>query len=172
MKQHLRLFLTMLLCAALGQAWAAETVAYTFTTPKGESDYTKFKDITIDNIVWNVPGNQVSDGALRLGGKSLDGVDRVITGKGSLADAITKITVNHSGTTSDKLIVNSVMVTVASDANFSNVIETITLTPTIEKNVSGSFDFTPSSGSWSNNSFYKFTFNLSNSAGTNYAFVL
>ncbi len=162
----------MLLCAALGQAWAAETVAYTFTTPKGESDYTKFKDITIDNIVWNVPGNQVSDGALRLGGKSLDGVDRVITGKGSLADAITKITVNHSGTTSDKLIVNSVMVTVASDANFSNVIETITLTPTIEKNVSGSFDFTPSSGSWSNNSFYKFTFNLSNSAGTNYAFVL
>lgn len=162
----------MLLCAALGQAWAAETVAYTFTTPKGESDYTKFKDITIDNIVWNVPGNQVSDGALRLGGKSLDGVDRVITGKGSLADAITKITVNHSGTTSDKLIVNSVMVTVASDANFSNVIETITLTPTIEKNVSGSFVFTPSSGSWSNNSFYKFTFNLSNSAGTNYAFVL
>lgn len=172
MKHNLRLLMLTLLCAVFGQAWAAETVAYTFTTPKGESDYTKFKDITIGNVTWNVPGNQVSEGELRLGGKNLDGVDRVITGKGSLADAITKITVNHSGTTSDKLIVNSVKVTIASDAAFSNVIETITLTPTISKNVSGSFDFTPSSGSWSKNSYYKFTFNLSNSAGSNYAFLL
>lgn len=169
MKQKLRFLLTMLLCAALGQTWANETVAYTFTTPKGESGYNNFKDVTIDGVKWNVPGNQYADGELRLGGKSIENVDRVITGLGSLSDAITKITVNHSGTNSDNLIVNSVTVTVASDANFSNVIETITLTPEVKKEVSGSFDFTPNSGSWSENSYYKFAFNLTNTKTSNYA---
>jgi hypothetical protein len=44
-KQKLRLLMTLLLCAALGQVWANEIVAYTFTTPKGENDYTKFRRI-------------------------------------------------------------------------------------------------------------------------------
>lgn len=161
-----------LLCAVFSSAWGQQ-VAYTFQTAQNRSysDYTKTYDVVIDGLTWNVPGNHYADGVLRIGGKSLANVDRVITGKSSISDEIISIKVNHSGTTSDKLIVNSFTVTVASDANFTNVIETKTVTPTIEKNVAGNFEITPTSN-WPAGSYYKFTINISNSVASNYAWVL
>ena len=172
MKQNLRLFMLTLLCAVFSSAWGQQ-VAYTFQTAKNQSysDYTQTYDVVIDGLTWNVPGNHVDDGVLRIGGKSLTNVDRVITGKSPISDKIISIKVNHSGTTSDKLIVNSFTVTVASDANFANVIETKTVTPTITKNVAGNFEITPNSN-WPAESFYKFTINISNSQASNYAWVL
>ncbi len=173
MKQNLRFIFLTLLCAVFSSAWGQQ-VAYTFQTAKNGSynDYTKTYDVVIDGLTWNVPGNHYDDGVLRIGGKSIDGVDRIITGKSPLSDEIISIKVNHGGTTSDKLIVNSFTVTVASDENFSNVIETETK-PEIKKSTSGYFEISPPSNSnWPANSYYKFTINVSNSQSSNYAWVL
>ena len=163
---------------AIGQALSKANeaqVVYTLTVPTvaNNSDYNEVYDVTVDDMTWSVPGNQSSDGGLRIGGKSLDRVDRVITGKSAMSAAVGKVTVNHGGTTSDKLVVNSVTMTVASDANFSQVIETVNVTPTVSKNTNGSFDFEPSAAAqWNANVYYKFTFNISNSKNSNYAFVV
>ena len=163
---------------AIGQALSKANeaqVVYTLTVPKvaNNTDYNGLYDVTVDGMTWSVPGNQSQDGGLRIGGKSLDKVDRVITGKSAMSAAVGKVTVNHGGTTSDKLVVNSVTMTVASDANFSQVIETVTVTPDVSKNTAGSFDFEPSAAAqWNANVYYKFTFNISNPNNSNYAFVV
>ena len=163
---------------AIGQALSKANeaqVVYTLTVPKvaNNSNYNEVYDVTVDDMTWSVPGNQSSDGGLRIGGKSLDKVDRVITGKSAMSAAVGKVTVNHGGTTSDKLVVNSVTMTVASDANFSQVIETVNVTPTVSKNTDGSFDFEPSAAAqWNANVYYRFTFNITNPNNSNYAFVV
>lgn len=176
------LSLLVMLCGggifAIGQALSKANeaqVVYTLTVPKvaNNSNYNEVYDVTVDDMTWSVPGNQSSDGGLRIGGKSLDKVDRVITGKSAMSAAVGKVTVNHGGTTSDKLVVNSVTMTVASDANFSQVIETVNVTPTVSKNTDGSFDFEPSAAAqWNANVYYKFTFNITNPNNSNYAFVV
>lgn len=175
MKKNLRYFMTLLLMMVASVGWADYDVVYTFTHVKNSSntDYTKVYDVVIDGITWNVPGNQSRDEGLYIGGKSISEEDRIITGKESISNVIDKITVNHSGTTSNSINVNSVKVIVASDGNFKNLIDEVTVTPTISKNVSGFFDFTPNTGkTWSNGSYYKIVFNLTNSNKSNYAFVV
>ena len=163
---------------AIGQALSKANeaqVVYTLTVPTvaNNSNYNEVYDVTVDDMTWSVPGNQAQDGGLRIGGKSLDKVDRVITGKSAMSAAVGKVTVNHGGTTSDKLVVNSVTMTVASDANFSQVIESVTITPTVSKNTAGSFDFEPSAAAqWNANVYYRFTFNITNPNNSNYAFVV
>ena len=154
-------------------------VFYTFVPqkPKGAiSDYTKTGDQTIDDMTWTVPGNQYGTGELRLGGKSLDAVDRTITGKTAMGDAISQIVITHAGVTADKLQLNSVKVTVASDAAFSADVETVTLASgtdfTIAKNTSGTITLTPANDFWAKDSYYKFDFNITNPNSTNYAWVL
>ena len=180
MKKTLLLKTLLLLCAIIVGSTSAKAddfeEVYTFSIIKPSSgavsDYTKTGDMTIDGITWTVPGNWYANGALRLGGKSLDKVNRTITGKGAITKAVSKLTFNHTGNTSDNLVLNSVKVTVASDASFNNVIETKTVTPTYSKNTAGSFDITPTASVWPANSYYKFDFNMSNSNNSNYAFVL
>lgn len=176
------LSLLVMLCGggifAIGQALSKANeaqVVYTLTVPTvaNNSNYNEVYDVTVDDMTWSVPGNQSQGGGLRIGGKSLDKVDRVITGKSAMSAAVGKVTVNHGGTTSDKLVVNSVTMTVASDANFSQVIETVNVTPTVSKNTDGSFDFEPSAAAqWNANVYYKFTFNITNPNNSNYAFVV
>ena len=182
MKKKLSLLIVafMALAAYAGlNAWrtASSEVVYTFIPQKPSSgavtDYTKSGEQTVDGVTWDVPGNWYATGGLRLGGKSLDKVDRVITGKTAIDKAVGKLTFNHGGVTADKLTLNSVTVTVASDADFNNVIESVTKSDmTIAKNTEGSFDIEPTSGEWPANSYYKFAFNISNSNSSNYAFVL
>ena len=168
---------TMLLLFALiagsSSAWADDVLVYTLdgTITGGTSGYDVVSSISQDEKDWDVYGNTTTN-PWRIGGKSLDGVDRDIIGKTAFTDAITKITFNHGGVTSDKFTVNSVKLTVASDDEFSSVVDVVTLNPTIAKKTDGSFDFTPSSPltAWPAGCYYKFTFNISNSADTNYAF--
>ena len=171
-------FLTAILFAGSMMAEVGE-VFYTFVPqkPKGAiSDYTKTGDQTIDDMTWTVPGNQYGNGELRLGGKSLDAVDRTITGKTAMGDAISQIVITHAGVTADKLQLNSVKVTVASDAAFSADVETVTLASgtdfTIAKNTSGTITLTPANDFWAKDSYYKFDFNITNPNSTNYAWVL
>lgn len=154
---------------------ASSEVVYTYTHVKNgnNTDYTKNYDVTVNDIKWSVPGNQSNDDQLRIGGKSLDKVDRLMYTKDAISKAVGKLTINHYGVTSDKLVLNSVTLTVASDADFQNVIESVTKSElTIGKNTNGSIDFEPTENSWPANSYYKFAFNISNSQSSNYAFQL
>ena len=155
-------------------------VFYTFVPQKPSkgavSDYTKTGVQTIDDMTWTVPGNQYGTGTLRLGGKSIDAVDRTITGQTAMGDAISQIVITHAGVTSDNLKLNSVKVTVASDAAFSADVETVTLASgtdfTIAKNAEGTITLTPANDFWAKDSYYKFDFNITNANSTNYAWVL
>ena len=177
----LRLSLLSVLCVLFGGGIfaalraASSEVVYTYTHVKNGSntDYTKNYDVTVNDIKWSVPGNQSNDDQLRIGGKSLDKVDRLMYTKDAISKAVGKLTINHYGVTSDKLVLNSVTLTVASDADFQNVIESVTKSElTIGKNTNGSIDFEPTENSWPANSYYKFAFNISNSQSSNYAFQL
>lgn len=171
----------MLMAFSVGNVWAAVgDLYYTFTPQKPSSgavsDYTKTGDQTVDGMTWTVPGNWYGTGALRIGGKSISNVDRTITGKTVMGDAIAQIVITHAGVTSDNLVLNSVKLTKASNSTFTNDVETKTLTKgtdfTYSKNASGTITFTPAEDSWAKDSYYKFDFNISNSNGSNYAFVV
>jgi hypothetical protein len=65
--------------------------------------------------------------------------------------------------------------TVASDADFTDVIDEIKKTSlSIAKNTEGSIEFTPSAPltEWAKDSYYKFTINITNPQSSNYAFLL
>jgi hypothetical protein len=165
--------LVFALVTGAGNAWADYEAVYTLdgTITGGTSAYAEASEITQDGMDWLVVGNTTTN-PWRIGGKSLDGVDRDITGLTMFSEVISKITVNHGGTTSDKLSVNSVTLTVATDADFTDVIDEVVLTPAISKNTEGSFDFEPTSPltEWAKDSYYKITINVSNSQSSNYAF--
>lgn len=155
---------------------ASDEVVYTLVHVKNttQTAYDTPYDMTSNGITWSVEANIGTDDGIRIGGKSLDKVDRVIYSKGKLEKAVGKITINHYGVSSENLKVHSVTLTVASDAEFSNVIETQTKTDmTIGKKTDGTIDFVPASGEWAANSYYKFAVNVSNnSSSKNYAFVI
>lgn len=166
-----RFFLSLCLmivgCLWGSAAWAAPgDVVYTLTCSKNSSnqDYATNYDVTINGLSWNAPGNQTLGNYWRIGGKSLNKVDRTITGKSPISSAISKVTLAHNGINNTNAKINSVSLTVASDANFTDVIETITIkSPSLLKEVAGTMDFTPTSGNWPTGSYYKLTINITNS---------
>ena len=162
-----RFFLSLCLmivgCLWGSAAWAAPgDVVYTLTCSKNSSntDYARNYDVTINGLSWNAPGNQTLGNYWRIGGKSLNKVDRTITGK----SPISKVTLAHKGISDANAKINSVSLTVASDANFTKDIETVTInSPSLAKGVAGTMDFTPTSGNWPTGSYYKLTINITNS---------
>lgn len=151
---------------------AVGNLYYTFATAKNSSNtnYASNYDVTIDGMDWSVPGNQSSSGYLGIGGKSLNGVDRIISSKTPMGDAIAKIKISHNGTSSDNLIVNSITIVAASNAAFTTDVVEQVLTPTISKQVAGAVEFIAEAGSWAEGSFYQIKFNLTNATTKNYRF--
>ena len=171
MKKNLRLFM-MLLLTLVGSStmWAGESEVYNFIFAKqsGPSGYDKTYTVTIGEKSWTIPGNLTNGDYLRIGGKSIDGVDRVIQCNDALSGTINKITFNHNGKSRANITVHSVTLTVASDADFNSVVETVVVNePTVEKNTEGSIDFVPSSSAWKGDLYYKFTVKVSNSDTSN-----
>ena len=167
-----RLIVSLIALMTIGvcNAWGEEVVAYTFTTAQNStnSSYASTYDVTINGLNWNVPGNQNFDGFMRIGGNQIENVDRVITGKSVISDAITKIVLNHKGLSVSTFKVNSIIVTVASNSDFSTVIDEVTLSnPTLSKDTEGSITFTPKTSEWKAESYYKITFNVTYAAKSN-----
>ena len=165
--------LTMMLLSVSGNVWA-EDLFYTlwtkpFTTGSNHTNYNDYFDDEHDGIVWNAPGNQSLDGKWRIGGKSLDKVDRTITSKTAMGSAISRVVFNHAGTSNASFTVNSLTLTVASDVDYSDVIDEVVLTPTISNGTAGDVEFTPTTTSteWPTDAFYKFTINVTNSNSKN-----
>ena len=169
MTKKLRLMMTMLLLAVMGSVWAGESEVYNFAfmQQSGPSGYANTYDVTIGGKSWTIPGNLTNGNYLRIGGKSITQVNRVIQCNEILPGNISKIVFNHNGKSRANITVHSVTVTVASDAEFSNIVDVVTVSnPTIEKSTEGSITFEPTS-SWNGDLYYKFTVNISNSDSSN-----
>ncbi|MDY4873624.1 MAG: hypothetical protein SO133_02005 [Alloprevotella sp.] len=57
--------------------------------------------------------------------------------------------------------------TVASDANFNNIIDNVSSSPSFSVGGTGTIDFTPTNGIWAEGSYYKLTINITNSNKNN-----
>lgn len=158
--------MTMLLLAVMGSVWAGESEVYkfTFTKQSNVSNYTSTYDVTIGSKSWTIPGNLTNGDYLRIGGKSISEVNRVIQCNDALTGNISKIVFNHNGKSRANITVHSITVTVASDAAFANVVDNVTVSnPTVGKNTVGEVDFVPTSGiEWSGDLYYRFTVKISN----------
>lgn len=167
MKKLFTLFLFALL--AITSAWAADELYYTLQCKynKSNSNYATYYNVTFDNMTWNAPGNQTQGDFWRFGASSAlkNATNRSITGKSKMGAEISKITVTHKGVSSDKVTINFVKVTVSSDANFSNIIDEVSVTPDVSKSTAGSFDIAPNAEKkWAPDAFYKIDFNISSTA--------
>ncbi len=171
--------LTMLFFVTGSNVWADDEPFYTLWTVsktgegvQNHTNYTQYFDDEHDGMIWNAPGNQkVSNDVTdrwRIGGKSLDKVDRTITAKTPMASAINRVVLNHFGVSRDQVTVNSLTLTVASDVDYTTIIDEVVLTPSISKQVKGSEEFMPvTSAEWPTNAYYRLTINLSNTSTSN-----
>lgn len=141
---------------------AAESVVYTLdgTITGGTNGYAEASSITQSDVDWSVMGNTTMS-PWRIGGKSLTNENRPVFSKTAIANNITKIEIEHGAVNS--VTVNSLTVIVASDANFANVIST--LTPTFAAN-SKSTVTRPDGANWSN-AYFKFVYNVTVSSTSN-----
>lgn len=170
MKKIFSLFAAVLFAGSMFAA--VGNLYYTFATAQSDTNtgYASNFDVTIDGMDWSVPGNQNFSGYLGIGGKNLNGVDRVISSKTPMGDAIAKIKISHNGTSSASLIVNSITIVAASNAAFTTDVVEQVLTPTISKQVAGAVEFVAENGSWAEGSFYQIKINLTNAKNSNYRF--
>ena len=154
--------LVAVLCAVFtGTAWGAESVCYTLTPTSGSNNgYANDCDIAIDGITWNLTGNSQQI-PWRIGGKSLSNVDRTLYSKTAIIDNVSKIEVTHGAASS--ITVNSWTVIVASNADFTNIVST--LTPTFGANTT-TIITKPAGVDWSN-CYYKFVYNVTVSGSSN-----
>ena len=165
-KNKLLLLLALLLTAATG-AWAEEQVVYTLdgTQTASNNAYTTAGVVNQGGITWMVTGN-TSMNPWRIGGKSLSGVDRSIWSENSLDETVTKVTLEFG--TASSITVNSITMTVAGDAEFSDVIDTKAVTFSAYNTV----DVTPTEGKEWKNAYYRFVFNVTVSGSSNKYFQL
>ena len=171
--------LTMLFLFVGSNVWADEEPFYTLltvsnTTGSNHTSYTDYFDDEHDGMVWNAPGNQkVNDNTMdrwRIGGKALENVDRTITAKTAMGSAINRVVLNHFGVSRNEVTVNSLKLTIASDVEYTTILDEVTLTPTIAKGETGSEEFMPTTTygtEWPTGVYYKLTINLSNTSTSN-----
>lgn len=148
----------------LGQT-RTETLKYTLTgtTTGGSSGYASESDITQDNVSWKVTGNTTMN-PWRIGGNSIDSVNRPIYSTAAISGTISKITIEHGDASS--ITVNSMTVTVHSSAADaaagSNAIATFT--PTFSAN--NTITINTTSTGWTN-CFYRIVYNVTVSGSSN-----
>ena len=134
--------------------WGAD-VTYTLdgTITGGSNGYATASSITQNDVTWSVVGN-TTESPWRIGGKSLSNTDRTIASTTTIASNISKVVVTHG--TASSVTVNSLKLIVASDANFSTVVSTVTGTFT----ASNTTTFTcPNSANWTDR-YYKIVYNI------------
>lgn len=134
MKKTLRyLFLLLLAVVWGGEVFAADVAYKTLTFSKdvasGVSSYSKSWDATTDNFTWTIKNfNNNNWGTnwetiIKCGNKNAASIGS-IENKTPFEEAVTKVEVTVDKITASS--VNSIYLTVASDASFSKVVETVT----------------------------------------------
>lgn len=160
------MLLLCMLVVGSGTMWAEDELYYTLDgtiITGGNSNYAQDGGgLTQNDISWSVTGNTTIN-PWRIGGKNLSAVDREAYTKTAMSEVTTKIELELGSITLTS--VNSIKLVVASNSDFSTVIETITKN-SITAN--STLTFTPSNSSWPKNSYYKFVFNVSAGSSNSY----
>ena len=152
----------MMFILAIGVGWAADAY-YTLdgTETGGNSGYATESEITQNSMTWMVTGNTTMS-PWRIGGKSITNVNRTAYSTTSMGNAIGSVELEVGAASS--ITVNSLKLTVASDAGFSNVLDEVTANFSANSTIT----FTPTTGTeWATGAYYKFTFNVTVSATSN-----
>ena len=97
----------------------------------------------------------------RIGGKSITSVNRTVYSKTSMNSEISKVQLTVGG--ASNITVNSLTLTVASNEDFSTVIENVSATFAANSTIT----FSPSEGKKWENAYFKFTFNVTVSGSSN-----
>ena len=141
---------------------AASPVFYKLdgTVTGGDNGYAVESSIEQNGISWKVMGNTTIN-PWRIGGKSLDGVERPVYNVTPLAKDITKVVIYH-GTMTD-ITVNSVKLIVSKNADFSEPIDSLTGTAVANSELTFA---RPDGHSW-DNCFFKIIYNLTVSVSSN-----
>ena len=166
---------TMLLLCALVvgsmNGWADEVVHYTLdgtVTSGGNSNYAQDGGgLTQDGISWSVTGNTTIN-PWRIGGKVSSGTaatDREAYSKTAMTSAITKIELEIGDYNLSS--VNSIKLIVASNSDFSTVVDEITKS-TISKNQTLTFQPTSPATKWATGAYYKLVFNVTLNTSNKY----
>ncbi|MBO5619006.1 MAG: hypothetical protein J5902_03375 [Paludibacteraceae bacterium] len=153
--------------ASVGNLYYTLEISKTAVDAGGNTSYDGSAEMTVGGMTWSLSGNTNLGDFWAVGGKSLTSKERATYSQTAMGDAIAKIVVSHSGTTSDALLVDSVVLTVASDKDFNNVIDRKKENPTISKNVAGTIEFLAAE-SWAKDAYYKVSFFLTNAKNSNY----
>ena len=165
MKKRFTLMITALLLMIGSLAWGQsreEVVAYTLdgTVTGGSAGYAEESNITQNGLSWKVMGNTTMN-PWRIGGKNLSNTDRPVYSTGTISDNITKIVVTHGN--ANNITVNSMILTVSANADFSNPTSTITG----DFAANGTTTFTrPVATDWTGK-YYKIVYNVSVSGNSN-----
>ena len=156
-----KLLLMALMLVGAGSAWA-DDVYYTLdgTVTGGSNGYAEESAITQGDITWEVMGNTMMN-PWRIGGKSLDKVDRPIYSTTAMGAAITEVKLEVGA--ASNITVNSLKLYVADNANFTDASEI-----SADFEASSTISFKPASGnSWAKDSYYKIVFNVSVTGNSN-----
>ncbi|MBR0046337.1 MAG: hypothetical protein IJP75_05565 [Bacteroidaceae bacterium] len=173
---NIRILLTILMLGMGSSVWADEVV-YTLTADGvSAAGYETRTNATINGIEWGVPG-YVTEKKWRIGGKSSSAnstitTTRVFTSKTPINAAISRITVNHEGTSDNSITINNITLTVATESSFRNasLVDSIIISkPSISVNTSGSISFTPNqySPKWAKGCYYRITIQCKISSTSN-----
>lgn len=141
---------------------ASETSSYTLDGKISAtgSAYASASSVIQGSIEWDVTAN-TEQTPWRIGGKSLTEVDRTLYSKTAMPFNVGKIVITHGAASS--ITVNSMTVIVASDADFTNVVST--MTPTFKANDNVTIN-RPSGVDW-NECYFKIIYNVTVTAGSN-----
>ena len=149
----------------MGSVWAQdETVFYTMDCPAStdipaHSTYAAMYETVVNNITWQAPGNQYEDQAWRLGGKSLNGVDRYMYTVDAIETTVSKVVVSHgdiSGATVNSFSLNVYSSAALAAAGGNGDVSSITGEYTANED----YTFTcPVDADWTN-CYYRFTWNI------------
>ena len=134
-------------------------VLYTLDTNnyKGTNNsYTGNCDIVVEGITWNVTGNSTMN-PWRIGGKSLNAVDREVYTKTAFSNALTSVDVTFG--TASSITVNSCKLLYSTNADFSDASE-VSVDFAAESTVSFVADFPA-------NAYYKLVLNVTVSSDKN-----
>ena len=169
-------FLLSFFCTT--NAWGADgDVLYTlsFTTLSSGSNYNNYgtaHTITVSNKTWSVTGNQSLGNFLGVGGRDGSNTNRVIYSISQIGSKVVKkVIITNDGTGGNGTItLNSIKLEVASNSNFSTIVDTKTISSPTK---SGQIEFIPTSPLtvWPENSYYRITYNYKNSSTSKNGYV-
>ena len=139
----------------------SSTACYTLTTSTAGSNnsYAGNCDITVDGITWNLTGNSTTD-PWRMGGKSLNGVDRVIYSKTAYPSALSKV--EFVSGTMNVTSWNSLKLEYSTNADFTDA-QTIDAS---EIGASKTITFAPEGG-FPANCYFRFVLNITVTGSSN-----